>query len=81
MVVLSEPQISDMAVFHKCPVCGEFAFIQPEMGDKENKVFRCENNHQFKMKISQEPKIEDKEVWDKMPEWAKTLNELTKPGK
>ncbi len=81
MVVLLEPQISDMAVFHKCPMCGEFAFIQPELGNKENKVFKCEKGHQFKMKVSQEPKIEDKEVWDQMPEWAKTLNELTKPGK
>ncbi|MFX0210045.1 MAG: hypothetical protein ACFFDT_28955, partial [Candidatus Hodarchaeota archaeon] len=69
------------AVFHKCPVCGEFAFIQPELGDKENNVFKCEKGHTFKKEVKRKPKIDDKEVWDHMPEWAKTLNDLTKPGK
>jgi len=65
-----------MAIFSKCPVCGEFAFIKPELGNKENKVFECENGHQFKNPIKKGVNEEDKEVWDHMPEWARVLNEI-----
>ena len=77
MAVLSEPQISDMAVFHKCPVCGEFAFIQPELGGEEYKAFKCENGHEFKNPINKGVKEEDKEVWDKMPERQNTSIQRT----
>jgi len=60
-----------MAVFTKCPICGEFAFIQPELCDVNCRVFKCENGHTFKKKISREPK--DTEIWNSLPEWAKLL--------
>ena len=65
-----------MAIFDKCPVCGELASVQPEMGNKEHRFFRCGNGHTFKKDVK--PKVDDKEVMDHMPEWAKTLNEISK---
>ncbi|GAI43609.1 unnamed protein product [marine sediment metagenome] len=77
MVVLSEPQISDMAIFHKCPMCGELTFVQPEMGDKEHRFFKCGNGHEFKKPQNKDLKeAEDKEVWDHMPEWARMLKNV-----
>lgn len=68
-----------MAIFHKCPICGEFAFIKPELGDKEYKVFMCEKGHEFRKTLNKDVKeVEDKEVWDQMPEWARVLNEIPK---
>jgi len=66
-----------MAIFHKCPVCGEQAIVKPELGDKEHRAFKCENGHEFKKALNKDGKeVEDKEIWDHMPGWAKTLNEL-----
>lgn len=70
-----------MAVFDKCPECGEFAFVDPDLGDKKHRVFRCENNHQFKKPIIKAKNAEDKEVWDHMPKWARMLNELCNKDK
>ena len=79
--VLFENQISAMAIFDKCPVCGEFAFVQPELGDKEHRVFRCGNDHQFKKPVKEVMKSDDREVWDHMPKWARMLNGLQKTVK
>jgi uncharacterized Zn finger protein (UPF0148 family) len=65
-----------MTIFDKCPVCGEFAFVKPELGDKQHRVFRCENNHQFRKPLKKTIKAEDTEIWDHMPKWARMLNEL-----
>ncbi len=72
-------QLLAMAIFSKCPVCGELAFVQPEMGDKEHRAFKCENGHEFKKALNKDVKeVEDKEIWDHMPEWAGCLNMLKK---
>ena len=70
-----------MALFQKCPVCGVFAFVQPEMADKKNRIFKCGNGHVFKEKIQKKPETDDKEVMDHLPEWARILNEMTKHKK
>ena len=70
-----------MAIFGKCPVCGELASVQPELGDKDHRAFKCENGHEFKKPVKEALNVEDKEIWDHMPEWAKTLNELPKTVK
>lgn len=71
-----------MAIFCKCPVCGESAVVKPELADQENRVFKCENGHEFKKVLNNDVKeVEDKEIWDHMPKWAKTLNKLSKTDK
>ncbi len=54
-----------MSIFQKYPICGAFAFAQP------NCEFKCENDHAFKLTKS-EKNIDD-EVWEHMPEWARLL--------
>lgn len=70
-----------MAIFCKCPVCGESAVVKPELADQENRVFSCENGHQFKITVEKQVKNQSQDIWDHMPEWAKTLNELPKTDK
>jgi len=62
-----------MRVFEKCPVCGEFAFVQPEYSNAYKRVFRCDSGHLFRKNIRAEIKPEEKELWEAMPEWAKIL--------
>jgi acetyl-CoA carboxylase beta subunit len=66
-----------MSIFQKCPICGEFAFIVPELGTEKEKVFRCDNGHEFTKKQNVEVKV-DKEITEKLPYWAKTLETLPK---
>ena len=66
-----------MSIFQKCPVCGEFAFIKPELGTKKEKVFRCDNGHEFTIK-PEEKNLPGKEINEKLPYWAKTLESLPK---
>lgn len=67
-----------MAIFHNCPVCGVNATVKPELADNNNRVFRCENGHRFKITIEKQEKVESQNIWDHMPEWARTLNKLHK---
>lgn len=72
-------QLLAMTIFSKCPVCGELASVQPELGDKEHRAFKCENDHEFKKALNKGVKeVEDKEIWNHMPEWARCLNMLKK---
>jgi len=72
-------QLLAMAIFDKCPVCGEQSIVKPELGGLEHRVFKCQNGHTFKKDVK--PKADDKEVMDHMPGWAKTLNKLSKTDK
>ena len=70
-----------MAIFCKCPVCGESAVVKPELANHDNRVFRCENGHQFEITLEKPEKVVSQDIWDHMPKWAKILHELTKNGK
>ena len=70
-----------MVLFEKCPVCGMFAFIQPEQGNDVYRVFKCDNSHVFKKKIQQKILNEDKEILDHLPEWTRILNDIKKKHK
>jgi len=70
-----------MAIFHRCPVCGEYAIVKPELGDLEHRFFRRGNGHTFKKGVKGVPRVDDREVMDHMPEWARMLNELLKTDK
>ena len=67
-----------MAIFHKCPVCGEQAIVKPELGNKEQRVFQCGNGHTFKKDVNEKLEADDKEVMEHMPDWARKIDELTK---
>lgn len=66
-----------MSIFQKCPICGEFAFIEPELGTEKEKVFKCDNGHEFTKKPKKKPE-EYREITEKLPYWAKTLETLPK---
>ncbi len=70
-----------MGILCKCPVCGESAIVKPELADPENRVFRCENGHQFEITLEKPEKVVSQDIWDHMPKWAKMLHELRKNGK
>ena len=53
-----------MALFQKCPVCGSFAFVQPEMAVGKKRVFKCGNGHIFKKRIQKKSIDDDKEIMD-----------------
>ncbi|MBU0496478.1 MAG: hypothetical protein KKC68_07760 [Candidatus Thermoplasmatota archaeon] len=65
-----------MALFQMCPVCGEAAFVQPELGNGESRIFRCSNDHQFKQTNKESVNTVDEEVWNHLPEWAQQLHAL-----
>ena len=69
-----------MAVFCKCPVCGESAIVKPELAKNDNRVFRCENGHQFELQCEKQEKVISQDIWDHMPKWAQMLHEITKKG-
>ena len=70
-----------MAVFCKCPVCGENAKVKPELATPYKGVFRCENGHQFEINMEKPEKAVSQDIWDHMPKWAQMLHELTKNSK
>ena len=70
-----------MAVFCRCPICGENAIVKPELAKNEKRVFRCENGHQFEITLEKPEKAVSQDIWDHMPKWAQMLHELTKNGK
>jgi hypothetical protein len=70
-----------MVVFCKCPVCGESAIVKPELANGTNRVFCCENGHQFEISSEKPEKVVSQDIWDHMPKWARMLNELSKNGK
>ena len=65
-----------MAVFCKCPVCGESAIIKPELAKDGKRVFRCENGHQFEITLKKPEKPISQDIWDHLPKWAQMLHEL-----
>ena len=44
-------------------------------------VFRSENNQEFDKKTKETSKMEDEEILEHMPEWARILHQLSKKGK
>ena len=76
MIVSYISQIYGMAVFSKCPLCGETAVVKPELANQDNRVFRCENGHQFEITLEKPEKAVSQDIWDHMPGWARMLNEL-----
>jgi len=81
MVVSKIYQVLTMAVFCKCPVCGESAIVKPELAKNDNRVFRCDNGHRFEIALEKPEKAVGQDVWDHMPGWARMLNELQKTVK
>ena len=59
-------------LFHKCPTCGEFAFIQPDLSTEDCRVFRCENGHVFRIRLHP---AEDEPAGD-LPEWMRILRAI-----
>ena len=76
--VFYQNQIMHMTLFQKCPVCGSFAFVKPELADNKNRGFKCGNGHTFKEKIQINSTDEDKEIMDHLPEWVRILNTMNK---
>jgi len=70
-----------MTVFCKCPICGASAVVKPELANNGNKVFRCENGHQFHITLENPEKSLSQDVWDHMPRWGQIIHDLTKNGK
>jgi hypothetical protein len=70
-----------MTLFQKCPVCGVFAFVQPDLANNKSRFFKCGNGHIFKEKIQKKQAEDDKEVMDQLPEWVRILNDMTKHKK
>ena len=79
--VLLINQVLDMTLFQKCPICGCFAFVKPELADSKNRVFKCGNGHIIKTKIHNKSNIDDKEIMEHLPEWVRILDEMTKHKK
>lgn len=67
-----------MALFRKCPECGEIAFFQPKKNDKNIRFFRCKNGHEFRVKIQSKQDADEKEIMDHLPEWVRILNDMAK---
>ena len=81
MVVFYISQVYSMAVFGKCPLCEETTVVKPELVKNNNKVFMCENGHQFKISPEMSEKDVSQDIWNHMPEWARMLNEFSNTDK
>jgi len=63
-------------IFEKCPICGENAIVEPKLGTKEYRVFRCTNEHLFKKRRNH--KIDQKNSREYLPEWARIIKDISK---
>jgi len=70
-----------MAIFDKCPECGEFAVVQPELGKENYKIFKCNNEHKFKKEFNKKSFSDEKDIMDHMPGWVRKLHELEEKSK
>jgi acetyl-CoA carboxylase beta subunit len=70
-----------MAIFDKCPECGENAVVQPELGKENYRIFKCNNGHKFKKEFNNKSLSDEKDIMEHMPEWARKLHELEEKSK
>ena len=65
-------------IFSKCPICGENAVVEPKLGTKDYRVFKCDNGHLFKKKRNSISEQEKEEVLGHLPGWAGALKGISK---
>lgn len=67
-----------MSLFKIRPECGDVAFVQPELGNEKQIVYKCLNGHQFKKedKTKNNRKKNVNRMESGLPEWARVLRNL-----